>query len=196
MGFQTMASWCTEPNQRAMISPIIRSGDQAVFRGDVSMTHCMQSTCPWSSARAHPCSRLDVTGLDPLCGRSRASNLASTTGRRCFIKVVAARCPPVAIRATRLISTSILNYAAPINLRHQTSWRNSKHFRSKDHRLREFQCGDIEFVVLSWHRQSFRAPGEKETNLHRSAPKKIRQLARVMTRLAIGKTRTRDESDP
>lgn len=41
---QTIASWCTEPNQSAMISPIIRSEVHGTFRGDVSINHCMQST--------------------------------------------------------------------------------------------------------------------------------------------------------
>lgn len=186
-----MASWCTEPNQSAMISPIMRSALQGIFRGEVSITNCMQST--WLHISNG--SSMLPTGPTALCPQScppfRAFSLASTTGRRCFIKVVAARWPPVAIRATRLFSTLFSNYALSINLRLEISWRDSKHFRSKDDRLRKFQCGGIKFVVLGWHYQV--AAGEKETNLQRSAPKKMRQFARVMTRLTIGKMRTWEE---
>ncbi len=41
----TIASWWTELNQIAMISPIIRAGVHGFLRGDVSISHCMQSTC-------------------------------------------------------------------------------------------------------------------------------------------------------
>lgn len=40
----TIVSWCTELNQIARISPIIRAGDHWFFRGEVSISHCMQST--------------------------------------------------------------------------------------------------------------------------------------------------------
>lgn len=63
-----MASWCTELNQMAMISPIMRDEDHGSLRGDVSMIHCMQST--WDSYNASICAFITSEGADvdvPAC---------------------------------------------------------------------------------------------------------------------------------
>ena len=145
--FHTMASWCTEPNQRAMISPIMRSELQGTLRGDVSTNHCMQSIyskCQesWSMLGS------STTGFfAPSCWL-RASSRASTTGPRCFIKILAARCPPVATLATNLSTVSIMDCKGFDNLRLHKMRRDPEHFSCKDDRLRKLQCSGCKLMVL------------------------------------------------
>ncbi len=139
-----MASWCTEPNHTAMISPTMRADDHGLLRGDVSISHCMQS--------------LFVSAARPKsdCSASWAAIRRLTTGSKLRKSVLAALCRPVVTAATSLVRRvsffiAGIHSAACKESEHprlQELWRNSQKLGSKYYGLRELECRLRELGIL------------------------------------------------